>query len=167
MCAARRRARAEVCPATLGTLRSPSAAMPPAPGVTQLGAMRLASAAGAARPRRGGADPHPALPAPPSAPTDEEARPADGATPSIAKAGGDAAPEADAAAVVPATYAAIGRHFAVLGWTAFGGPSAHVAQFMIVGRGGGAERRSGGGGAATPTMPLRLPRSSLPTACAG
>lgn len=33
--------------------------------------------------------------------------------------------------IAPASYAQLAKHFALFGWTAFGGPSAHVAQFMI------------------------------------
>lgn len=33
--------------------------------------------------------------------------------------------------IAPASYLQLAKHFAIFGWTAFGGPSAHVAQFMI------------------------------------
>ena len=34
--------------------------------------------------------------------------------------------------LLPATYLQLARDFALLGWTAFGGPSAHVAQFILL-----------------------------------
>ena len=43
-----------------------------------------------------------------------------------------AAGAATTAAVLPATYLQLARDFALLGWTAFGGPSAHVAQFILL-----------------------------------
>lgn len=39
---------------------------------------------------------------------------------------------ANAPTILPATYLQLARDFALLGWTAFGGPSAHVAQFVLL-----------------------------------
>ena len=42
--------------------------------------------------------------------------------------------------LLPATYAQLARDFAILGWPAFGGPSAHVAQFVLLFTEGGKRR---------------------------
>ena len=44
--------------------------------------------------------------------------------------GGSEAASEEEAPVVAATYGQIAKHFAVLGWTAFGGPAAHIAMFQ-------------------------------------
>lgn len=40
--------------------------------------------------------------------------------------------DAEEELVVPASYGEIAKHFAYLGWTAFGGPAAHVNMFLKV-----------------------------------
>ena len=56
------------------------------------------------------------------------------------------------------SYLDLVRYWLPLGWTTFGGPSAHVGQFMLVGgaRGGqGGRRGRGVGGAPRPAPPTR------------
>ncbi|EFN55707.1 hypothetical protein CHLNCDRAFT_35448 [Chlorella variabilis] len=52
----------------------------------------------------------------------------------VANGGSEDKPASEAAseesAVQPATYGEIAKHFGILGWTAFGGPAAHIAMFQ-------------------------------------
>ena len=79
-------------------------------------------------------------------PTTAAAAPPANSSPAAAAAAEEAPPSTSSPAaplplsLLPATYAQLARDFAILGWTAFGGPSAHVAQFVLLFTEGGKRR---------------------------
>lgn len=59
--------------------------------------------------------------------------PADDGSKSIAgNSQGEDTPDEEAVTIKPASYLEIAKHFGILGWTAFGGPAAHITMFLRV-----------------------------------